>query len=331
MGLGPGWVVLNVLNAFAAYKAGASPFSFNICGDDLVGYWSKDIADKYETNLELLGLQANKQKSFRGRNGVFCERPVIIKNGIALARPHVRPGDVVSKPSRQHKWVAMVDSMSGLKCSKLLRHEAEATRYQCRSKSIPGLFRQGGTSGSPANHVTLLSYIIGGSIPTTPSASKTKEIEQDLLKFKVDNGQPGVDLTEVLYAARRAQRLQMFQKGEYEPPKECLTPSAIRIIGERRKKSLRPLLKEKPIKCLKTLRREKITILSRLNDAEFRKLTGLVVQKRYSTAIKNLSKATFVIQPKAVKSLFRDRALECEPPIRLDLQPTPQVWNSRPN
>jgi hypothetical protein len=329
MGLGPGWVVLNVLNAFAAYRAGASPFSFSICGDDLVGYWSKDIADKYEENLSLLGLEANKSKSFRGRNGVFCERPVIVKNDVAVGRPHIRPGDVVSKPSRQQKWVAMVDSMAGIKCSKLLREEANKTRSQCRSNSIPGLFRQGGTDGKSANHVTLLSYIIGGSIPTTPSMYNTKDIERDLSKFKVST-KNGVPLEDVMQAARRAKRYQMLAQGKFEPPRDNLTKKEISIIGSRRKQLLKPLLREKPIKCLKSLRQEGTTILSRLNDVEFRSLTRLVSKKKYNTAIKMLSKATFVIQPKAVKLLFCERALVCEPPIQLNLQPTRQVWNSRP-
>jgi hypothetical protein len=51
-----------------------------VCGDDLIASWPEDVADRYERNLEALGLKVNKSKSFRGRRGVFCENAVVISD-----------------------------------------------------------------------------------------------------------------------------------------------------------------------------------------------------------------------------------------------------------
>ena len=76
MGLGPTWVILSLVNSYAAWYAGAGRKTYSVCGDDLVGYWSRSVANKYEACLEDLGLVVNKSKSFFGRRGVFCERIV---------------------------------------------------------------------------------------------------------------------------------------------------------------------------------------------------------------------------------------------------------------
>jgi len=76
MGLGPTWVILSLINSYSAWKAGAGRTSYSVCGDDLIGFWARPIADRYEATLEELGLVVNKTKSFFGRRGVFCERIV---------------------------------------------------------------------------------------------------------------------------------------------------------------------------------------------------------------------------------------------------------------
>lgn len=76
MGLGPTWIVLSILNSFAAWHAGARKESYAVCGDDLTGFWSRRTVSRYESTLEALGLVVNKSKSFYGPHGVFCERLV---------------------------------------------------------------------------------------------------------------------------------------------------------------------------------------------------------------------------------------------------------------
>jgi hypothetical protein len=74
MGLGPSWVILSLLNSFAAWHAGARRNTYAVCGDDLIGFWPKRICERYSKLLEELGLKVNRSKSFYGRYGVFCER-----------------------------------------------------------------------------------------------------------------------------------------------------------------------------------------------------------------------------------------------------------------
>jgi len=76
MGLGPTWVILSLLNGFAAWHAGAHKDDHRICGDDLIAIWTESRARRYATTLERLGLVVNHSKSFHTEAGVFCERLV---------------------------------------------------------------------------------------------------------------------------------------------------------------------------------------------------------------------------------------------------------------
>jgi hypothetical protein len=76
LGLGISWIVLSVLNTFCAHQAGASKDTYAICGDDLVGFWDRKLASRYEEQLSRCGLVANLEKSFYSKHGVFCEKLV---------------------------------------------------------------------------------------------------------------------------------------------------------------------------------------------------------------------------------------------------------------
>ena len=66
LGLGPSWVILSILNSFAAEEAGASSSSYAVCGDDLVALWTRSQIEGYLAALPLLNLQGNRDKSFVG-------------------------------------------------------------------------------------------------------------------------------------------------------------------------------------------------------------------------------------------------------------------------
>jgi hypothetical protein len=87
MGLGPTWVILNLINGFAAWYAGARVTDHRMCGDDLIGLWKRHRADKYVNTLEELGLVVNKSKSFFTEAGVFCER-LVLRHTLTTARSH---------------------------------------------------------------------------------------------------------------------------------------------------------------------------------------------------------------------------------------------------
>jgi hypothetical protein len=76
MGLGPTWIILSLLNSYCAWKAGANKRSYAVCGDDLVGLWSRYTANRYMNNLTKVGLVPNREKSWFAKRGVFCERMV---------------------------------------------------------------------------------------------------------------------------------------------------------------------------------------------------------------------------------------------------------------
>jgi hypothetical protein len=85
MGLGPTWIVLCLLNGFAAWNAGAHKDDHRICGDDLVAIWRNQTAMRYTSTLESLGMVVNHSKSFFTVAGVFCER-LVVRTGTGTAR-----------------------------------------------------------------------------------------------------------------------------------------------------------------------------------------------------------------------------------------------------
>jgi hypothetical protein len=90
MGLGLTWVALGVLNSFCADRAGAKKESYSVCGDDLIGLFTDVTRRRYERNLEEIGLVANKDKSFFGKRGVFCEMLVTKRVGENRVTAHAR-------------------------------------------------------------------------------------------------------------------------------------------------------------------------------------------------------------------------------------------------
>jgi len=87
MGIGAGWSLLCLANAWAAWDAGAPRDSYAICGDDLIGAWETRTCERYEENLTRIGLVCNKEKSFRGPRGVFCEQLVLPVGQCVVSRP----------------------------------------------------------------------------------------------------------------------------------------------------------------------------------------------------------------------------------------------------
>jgi hypothetical protein len=76
LGLGITWVILNLVNLYAASKTGATTKTYHVCGDDLVGYWTPNQVRRYQYALKSLGLVRNETKEFYSHYGVFCERLV---------------------------------------------------------------------------------------------------------------------------------------------------------------------------------------------------------------------------------------------------------------
>jgi hypothetical protein len=77
MGLGPSWIVLSLLNMAAAEYACGDRGAYRVCGDDLIGLFTRAERERYVAFLEGLGLKVNGSKSFYSYSGVFCEQLVV--------------------------------------------------------------------------------------------------------------------------------------------------------------------------------------------------------------------------------------------------------------
>eukprot|EP01084_Bolivina_argentea_P062860 114902_1 len=74
MGTSGSWFVLSVCN-YIAYKWAEFQYA-KLCGDDLIALCTRKQISSYEFALSEMGIKTNKEKSFVGCRGVFCERLV---------------------------------------------------------------------------------------------------------------------------------------------------------------------------------------------------------------------------------------------------------------
>jgi len=190
MGLGPGWTVLNILNAFCAEDAGAPKGSYAVCGDDLIALWPASVIDKYEANIASIHLQSNKAKSFRSnpsapynqQGGVFCER-FVRRTGehTAIALPSVRLGEATGARALDGKkglftcdrlfFLSQNDPTGYEKTHRYLKREAYLTAKRTAATHHAGPLADGGGGASKANQVTVLRLFMSGPTPLTRFAN----------------------------------------------------------------------------------------------------------------------------------------------------------------
>ena len=185
MGLGPGWTTLSLLNRYAALKAGAQHGSFSICGDDLVAVWPRSTCDRYEKNLETLGLVVNKTKSFRGTGAVFCEQFGVLTRKLGRWRLKMQERVCLSEAHAVTTRVAGVSIERGLASVDRLRDVSEGARLASRpvralarrvanslafhsNHLVKGRLDQGGSGKGTANAQTVRAFALFGSAPTSP-------------------------------------------------------------------------------------------------------------------------------------------------------------------
>jgi hypothetical protein len=171
MGLGPGWTVLSILNAWAAEDAGAKRGSYTVCGDDLIGLWTKSTIERYEANLISLSLVPNRAKSYISRtHGIFCER-LIQRTGLYTAggAEVIRIAEATGASALHgQNGRAVLDHLKHLRCHKVLSAAAKRVYQRLTLKSpIPGDLGEGGSGKGSANSLTVLSYALAGPIALT--------------------------------------------------------------------------------------------------------------------------------------------------------------------
>jgi len=252
MGLGHGWIVLSILNAWCARRAGAPGGSFNICGDDIIGLWDKRTCDRFEDCVDEIGLKMNKSKSFRAPSGVFCERLVTTSRSrrSASGKPCLRIAEACGVNSEaKGDTFACADNCSKAMVNRRLRVISAAlsrTRYRsCTSRRAGGTHSQGGGGGGiKADVVTLISYMRSGGLTNTKSGGSSKRL-RNLRKFlrtlptasdqTYDNGGTSVECQEVITILMQADTVKRR--------------SAEQFVGEdtvkSRRKSVKSLLEKR--------------------------------------------------------------------------------------
>merc|ERR1712012_770647 len=203
MGLGPTWIILSILNSFAAWKAGADKETYRVCGDDLIGLWKYSTAQKYTAILERLGLVVNKTKSFFGSRGVFCERIVELRD----------PSTAVSKDighlsaATAAKYIAgfshsALSTASGLQKPKHLRSVAVESRRRLIPRGLgPGRIIHGG-KGSGRTPVNRLAALLQhGPIRLVQETPLPDEFKQAIHTARQQGDVPVSELV-ILYRTR---------------------------------------------------------------------------------------------------------------------------------
>jgi hypothetical protein len=162
MGLGPGWTILSLLNSFAAWYAGARKDTYQICGDDLIGFWPRKLCDRYERTLERLGLVVNKSKSFFGRSGVFCERMMVMKEGRLRSIEDGHLSSLTASKMIANRSHSTYETLNALPSSPLVNIRDEIRHgFLPRGNTKSGLIIHGGDGHGGLNIAGLTSLARG--------------------------------------------------------------------------------------------------------------------------------------------------------------------------
>jgi hypothetical protein len=226
MGLGCSWTVLSLLNGYAAWFAGAKKESHAICGDDLIGAFTRHQSQVYTRTLEELGLVVNHAKSFYGKRGVFCER-IVSKTG-----PHTWMSKEVGHLSqltaarceqdRERSRITMARNLQEVKTGKKI---AQRTI----NRIVPGLPtgpRFLGLKGGKArtSDAQILSHLMRSSLPQQKRRLVKRLVEE--VKTPFISSVPITVLSETLDEIE--QRTSYLQGKKYRTHKEISDNSYIR-------------------------------------------------------------------------------------------------------
>lgn len=206
MGLGPTWVILSILNGFAAWNAGALKETYRVCGDDLTGIWSRSRVKRYEATLEALGLVNNKSKAFLGKRGVFCERLISRKSEHLWAADDVGHLAEITAAKVRAKFsenaLAVADHLRDVNISR--RVVDRVRRGLIPRTRAPGRVRHGGNGFGEATIGTLLRVV-----QRKPQLTVTTNDSRPVTQMAVDVRRPGdISLQDALVTYQSAVQLR---------------------------------------------------------------------------------------------------------------------------
>jgi hypothetical protein len=187
MGLGPTWVLLCLINGFAAWKAGAEKNSYVIQGDDLLGLWTPKMIRVYERTLTRLGLVINKSKSFIGKAGVFCERLAVADDGLlAYVRDVGHLAEVTAAKSvglRSRNKLAAADGLCEVSYLPQIRNQT--LRRLLPKRLGPGKVKHGGGGYGALTNTGLVELL--RQKPMLSSGPRLPKLLTDELELNASN------------------------------------------------------------------------------------------------------------------------------------------------
>jgi hypothetical protein len=141
LGTGFSWTLLSIYNAFAAWRARGrvtNDHSFAVCGDDIIALWTKQEVENYISIMEQLQLKVNRQKSFFGSWGVFCEKLVQITQCKIIADDSVEWNKAEFIPI----WKAAIRNTLCYKEASFARHRFSKGNIRVVRENLNGCLRR---------------------------------------------------------------------------------------------------------------------------------------------------------------------------------------------
>jgi len=345
MGLGPSWTILNILNAFAAADAGAMKGDHAICGDDLIGLWTRDVIKRYQDNIVALHLENNMEKSYVSRqHGVFCEQ-FISRTGsnIATGKPLVRLAEAAGTQSKEDKrGLLLVDDLIRVTRTRgvhpIIKSVARTTikEYQPNLPDrFPGLMSQGGRGyDEPCNALTALSYALYGpfdpKILLAHTPEKVSKLRSVLKELPVVTAKEGVSVEEVLTIAKGEEEILRRLRQRIPERKPTLKPyPMIRAEHSKRWAGIKRLLRHSgPVAVLDEILRGKIAGYIKPSARLRRSVLLHFRKRRYNKSIQELQRSwrqhvSLADATGCYESIFQRQQAQ------VDINLQPQFWNSR--
>jgi hypothetical protein len=334
MGLGPGWTVLNVLNSFAARKAGAHRNSYRVCGDDLSALWTVDQCDRYEANIAELGLQSNYEKSFRSpKYGVFCER-FVIRSGpySAYADTCLRIGEATGARALDNSsGVAIVDTLMNVSGHNVLMRAARRTAIRSALRvGITGPLSRGGRGTGKITAATLVSYALFGPTPisVTDTDPRIKSMREGLRIQPLDPKGPS-SAADVLIHAMTEIEMESRMQGRLGSRPSALRRDAIERTLLLRQRKVNNLLRTKgAIGTFKELHAKGIG--RPLWADKINNILHFIRNRAFTKAMKVLSSSwDKKVSAQGLSQLYLEKFPKHRPSILSNFRPAPEVWCSR--
>nr|WAK73585.1 RNA-dependent RNA polymerase [Phytophthora palustris narna-like virus 2] len=244
MGLGPSWIILCLINTAAGLYASSDISSFRVCGDDLIGLWTRSEADRYEFYLSSLGLRVNKSKSFYAERGVFCETLVRRSSqytAYSQSVGHIAQSAASTFKAKQSKdRFGILESLvkrSTQRRSKAVRKLEETTRrLLARGISAQGPLAAGGNGYGSA--IKQLRYVIAHPKRVsfrrhikTPWAAKMSSLKT--AAHLRERGTEYVPWSEAMIAFQTEWHSQLLEECEHPKPPRLLTSKELRAQSQR--------------------------------------------------------------------------------------------------